>query len=62
MKVYLKCVKTIFLKIGWWPNHHALLHLDDFLCRYGPMHGWWMFPFKRVIGSLQKMNTNHKIG
>ncbi|KIK72239.1 hypothetical protein PAXRUDRAFT_181096, partial [Paxillus rubicundulus Ve08.2h10] len=62
MKVYLKCVKTIFLEIGWQPNHHASLHLDKFLHRYGPMHGWWMFPFERVIGSLQKMNMNHKIG
>ncbi|KIK77565.1 hypothetical protein PAXRUDRAFT_166433, partial [Paxillus rubicundulus Ve08.2h10] len=62
MKVYLKCVKTIFLEISWQPNHHASLHLDKFLYRYGPMHGWWMFPFERVIGSLQKMNMNHKIG
>jgi hypothetical protein len=30
--------------------------------RYGPVHGWWMFPFERVIGALQKTNTNYKIG
>ncbi|KAG2148241.1 uncharacterized protein EDB93DRAFT_1085087 [Suillus bovinus] len=29
---------------------------------YGPMHGWWMFPFERIIGALQKTNTNYKIG
>jgi hypothetical protein len=62
MKAYLECVKTIFPEIGWRPNHHASLHLDEFLRRYGPMHGWWMFPFERVIGSLQKTNMNHKIG
>ncbi|KIK78442.1 hypothetical protein PAXRUDRAFT_114952, partial [Paxillus rubicundulus Ve08.2h10] len=62
MKVYLKCVKTIFPEIGWQPNHHASFHLYKFLHRYGPMHGWWMFPFERAIGSLQKTNTNHKIG
>ncbi|KIJ09587.1 hypothetical protein PAXINDRAFT_87272, partial [Paxillus involutus ATCC 200175] len=43
-------------------NHHASLHMNEFLLRYGPMHGWWMFPFERIIGTLQKTNTNHKIG
>ncbi|KAG2048894.1 hypothetical protein BDR06DRAFT_975607 [Suillus hirtellus] len=26
------------------------------------MHSWWMFPFERIIGVLQKTNMNHKIG
>jgi hypothetical protein len=26
------------------------------------MHGWWMFPFERIIGALQKTNMNYKIG
>ena len=26
------------------------------------MHGWWMFTYERVIGLLQKINTNYKIG
>ncbi|KAG1758760.1 hypothetical protein EDD22DRAFT_849772 [Suillus occidentalis] len=43
------------------PNHHACLHLHEFLLRYRPMHGWWMFPFERIIGVLQKTNMNHKI-
>ncbi|KAG2048976.1 hypothetical protein BDR06DRAFT_975564 [Suillus hirtellus] len=38
-----------------WGMSHSLL-------RYGPMHGWWMFPFERVIGGLQKTNMNYKIG
>ncbi|KAG1764322.1 hypothetical protein EDD22DRAFT_845936 [Suillus occidentalis] len=25
------------------------------------MHSWWMFPFERIIGGLQKTNPNHKI-
>lgn len=44
------------------PNHHNALHIGDFLRRFGPMHGWWMFPFERVIGKLQRSNTNFKIG
>lgn len=62
MRAYQTCLKTIFPEMEWRPNHHASLHLDDFIRRYGPMHGWWMFPFERVIGCLQKTNTNHKIG
>ncbi|KAG1844677.1 hypothetical protein F4604DRAFT_1596005 [Suillus subluteus] len=62
MKAYLECVKGIFPHHSWHPNHHATLHIREFLLRYGPMHGWWMFPFERIIGALQKTNTNYKIG
>ena len=62
MRAYQTCLKTIFPEMEWCPNHHTSLHLDDFIQRYRPMHGWWMFPFERVIGCLQKTNTNHKIG
>ena len=44
------------------PNHHGALHLGDFLLRFGPTHGWWMFPFERVIGILQQVSTNYKQG
>jgi hypothetical protein len=53
------------LKDGGWhlvPNHHAALHIGDMLCRLGPMHAWWMFPYERIIGQLQRMNTNHRLG
>ncbi|KAG2065538.1 hypothetical protein BDR04DRAFT_1032543, partial [Suillus decipiens] len=62
MKAYLECIRGIFPHHSWRPNHHATLHICEFLLRYGPMHGWWMFPFERIIGALQKMNTNYKIG
>ncbi|KIJ21301.1 hypothetical protein PAXINDRAFT_29888, partial [Paxillus involutus ATCC 200175] len=61
MTVYLECLQMVFPKLLWRPNHHASLHVGDFLHRYGPMHGWWMFPFERIIGTLQNANTNHKI-
>jgi hypothetical protein len=32
------------------------------LLRFGPIHGWWMFPFERVIGLLQQFNTNSEMG
>jgi hypothetical protein len=62
MKAYLACLQDNFPGVSWRPNHHASLHMNDFLLRYGPMHGWWMFPFERIIGALQKTNTNNKIG
>jgi hypothetical protein len=44
------------------PNLHASLHLYDFLLSFGPVIHWWCFPFERLIGTLQKINTNEKIG
>jgi hypothetical protein len=62
MRRYYESLTGIFPEISWRPNHHAALHLDTFLQRYGPLHGWWMFPFERIIGCLQKTSTNHKSG
>jgi len=62
MKAYLECIRDVFPSHSFRPNHHSCLHLHEFLLRYGPMHGWWMFPFERIIGALQKTNTNYKIG
>ncbi|KAG1895988.1 uncharacterized protein F5891DRAFT_959320 [Suillus fuscotomentosus] len=62
MKAYLECIQDAVPGHSFRPNHHACLHLHEFLLRYGPMHGWWMFPFERVIGGLQKTNMNYKIG
>lgn len=58
----LECIRDAFPSHSFRPNHHSCLHLHEFLLRYGPMHGWWMFPFERIIGALQKTNTNYKIG
>lgn len=44
------------------PNVHAAFHLYDFLVLFGPVMSWWTFPFERLIGVLQRINTNDKIG
>ena len=62
MVAYLNILKKLYPTISWRPNHHAALHIGPHLLRFGPMHGWWMFVYERVIGLLQKTNTNHKIG
>ena len=62
MVTYLNILKKLYPTISWRPNHHAALHIGPHLLRFGPMHGWWMFAYERVIGLLQKINTNYKIG
>lgn len=44
------------------PNIHAAGHIYDFLLLFGPIMSWWCFPFERMIGALQKINTNDHIG
>ncbi|KAE9387574.1 hypothetical protein BT96DRAFT_993174 [Gymnopus androsaceus JB14] len=44
------------------PNIHAAGHIYDFLLLFGPVLSWWCFPFERLIGALQKINTNDHIG
>ena len=57
MRKYFESLKQTLPRVNWQLNHHAALHIDSFLSRYGPLYGWWMFPFKRIICCLQK-NTN----
>ena len=62
MVEYLNILKDLYPNMAWRPNHHASLHIGSFLLLFGPMHGWWMFVFERMIGLLQKTNTNFKLG
>lgn len=62
MKAYLQSLLDLYPSIKLRPNHHAALHLGELLLQFGPVHGWWMFPFERIIGILQKINTNSKMG
>jgi len=44
------------------PSHHFLLHIPDLMQRFGPIRGWWAFPFERFNGQIQRMSKNHKPG
>lgn len=44
------------------PNHHAALHLGDFLPLFGPVRTWWAFATERQIGLIQKIRTNNRFG
>jgi len=62
MHSYLSGLKGLFPEYSFHPNHHMALHLRDYLLLYGPVHSWWTFPFERLIGILQRISTNYKIG
>jgi hypothetical protein len=62
MKDYLKTLKEIQPTKRFRPNHINALLVGDYLRLYGPVRNWWMFPFERVIGSLQSTSTNNKPG
>jgi hypothetical protein len=44
------------------PCHHFLLHIPSMMERFGPIRGWWAFPFERFNGQIQHLSTNHKAG
>ncbi|KAF8809397.1 hypothetical protein BYT27DRAFT_7254534 [Phlegmacium glaucopus] len=62
MQAYFTGLKTLFPEYGFHPNHHLALHLHQYLLLFGPVHAWWTFPFERMIGMLQRIPTNGKIG
>ncbi|KAI0089954.1 hypothetical protein BDY19DRAFT_888596 [Irpex rosettiformis] len=42
------------------PNHHLALHLCECLTRFGPVQGWWAFPFERYNGLIARIKTNNR--
>ncbi|KAI9064521.1 hypothetical protein FKP32DRAFT_1611124 [Trametes sanguinea] len=59
MEAYLQGLRRLY-KHQLVPNHHLSLHLRPLLEAFGPVHGWWAFPFERYNGILQRLNTNSK--
>src|SRR6266851_4281907 len=62
MKDYLKTLKELQPSQCFCPNHINTLLVSKYLYLYSPIQGWWMFPFERVIGDLQRSSTNNKPG
>ena len=62
MKTYVEDLHKHHPHISYRPTHHMVLHLYDFLILFGPVQSWWCFPFERLIGMLQRMPNNHKLG
>lgn len=59
---FIRNHKDLHPHVNLRPNHHAALHIFDFLHLFGPVKSWWCFPFERLIGILQRLPTNHKNG
>jgi hypothetical protein len=62
MQQYLRILRRLYPQQHLRPNHHAALHLGDFLKRFGPARNFWMLPFERIIGKLQHSPSNYKNG
>ncbi|PPQ91927.1 hypothetical protein CVT25_000946, partial [Psilocybe cyanescens] len=62
MLVYRQELARLFPDYKCHPNHHMALHLGEFLSAYGPVHGWWTFPFEHMIRTLQRIHTNYHPG
>lgn len=59
MRLYLSGLRTNF-DHPLRPNHHACLHLREFMELFGPVHAWWAFPFERYNGIIAQLKTNKK--
>ncbi|PBK83649.1 hypothetical protein ARMGADRAFT_944798, partial [Armillaria gallica] len=59
---YRSGLRKLFADYHCHPNHHMALHIGEYLCMYGPVQGWWTFPFERAIGMLERISTNYKAG
>ncbi|KJA13232.1 hypothetical protein HYPSUDRAFT_151816, partial [Hypholoma sublateritium FD-334 SS-4] len=62
MMQYRQELARLFPRYTCVPNHHMAFHITELLLLYGPVHGWWTFPFERMIGMLQRFRTNYKQG
>jgi hypothetical protein len=62
MTLYLQNFAILYPELHFRPNHHMAMHIPDFLRLFGPVRSWWCFPFERLIGSLQRLPTNQKLG
>ncbi|TBU28219.1 hypothetical protein BD311DRAFT_663831 [Dichomitus squalens] len=60
MLQYLRTLRSLF-EHDLVPNHHLSLHLVTCLLLFGPVHGWWAYPFERFNGMIQRLNMNHRI-
>jgi hypothetical protein len=62
MKAYLDGLRDLITDYQFRPNHYMALHLPEYLICFGPVHGWWTFPFERLIGLIQRLPNNSKMG
>ena len=58
----LSDLQTIHPSANFCPYHHLSLHLPYFFHFFGPSRCFWTYPFEILIGQIQHLLSNHKIG
>ncbi|POV96316.1 hypothetical protein PSHT_15207 [Puccinia striiformis] len=58
---YCSTSAEIFPGLKILPNHHYALHIPQQMMRWGPLIGISEFSGERLVGYLQKINTNNNI-
>jgi len=59
---YRQALEKLFPNYLCQSIHHMAMHIPEYLLMYGPVHGWWAYPFERMIGMLQRIAVNSKEG
>jgi hypothetical protein len=62
MTRYIAGIQELYPSYDLKPKHHYALHIPSILLRFGPLHGVWAYSLERLIGRLQKLNSNYKNG
>ncbi|KAL5499154.1 hypothetical protein ACEPAH_1672 [Sanghuangporus vaninii] len=44
------------------PSMHMATHIPECARRFGSVYSWWTFPFERLIGRLQNIQTSSRTG
>ena len=60
LRAYCEGVEDYFGKQSCTMNMHLHLHLRDCAMDYGPLYGYWCFPFERYNGTIGNYTTNYK--
>ena len=57
---FCKRAQHIFGRDVITPNMHMHCHLRECVLDYGPLHGFWLYPFERYNGILGAMPNNNR--
>ena len=60
LMLFCKKFQRLYGNNACTPNMHLHMHLQDCILDYGPVHGFWCFPFERYNGILGAYPTNNK--
>lgn len=62
MTEYLSTLLSIHPHATHRPYGHMSLHLPHFFTLFGPARSFWTYPFERLIGQIQRLISNHRVG